>query len=237
MGKGRLCGEHCFDSNLLDLVHHCNAAKTGFVLFYVLKDVRERPFVAAVIFFGLVLHEIARSLVDCVVSQMHEQVVQIALARPSVGLSREPGQSLFEQVHAQWLNAKDEHVDSQVELQVVNQVRLGHVPLRDQLFSRLEVDVVESASQENTLSLAHAHWLDDEGLGFLFVKLVFQFIGLRRQQPSFREKVVFFLEVFGQAGEVAGQVVFPAESPDTRGGVNSLVLSELCNFVRLHTDI
>lgn len=77
----------------------------------------------------LVLHEGRVVLVDCVVGEMHVEIVDIGWSRCHVGLSSKPGDSLLVNVDSQGVQAIDEDVNSEIVLQIVDQVRLVEVLL------------------------------------------------------------------------------------------------------------
>ena len=73
---------------------------------------------ASVVVTG-VLHEVVRLLVDRVVGQVHAEVVQVAAQGRYVVLRGEPRQTLFIEKNSKRDHRSDQHVDAQVELQVV----------------------------------------------------------------------------------------------------------------------
>ena len=120
MLKGRLHGDHCLYADVLYLVQHDVSAKSWLLLLDVVKDGREGAFRASVVVNVVVLHEVARRFVDCIIGQVHEKVVKVILLWPYIGLCGKPGETLLEHEHSQRVHAEDEHVDSQVELQIID---------------------------------------------------------------------------------------------------------------------
>ena len=99
----------------LDVVQH--SLRVMAHLLDVLERESQTAFVPKVIFFTpVILDEIARHFIDCVVSQVHKQVVEIALVWRAVLAGGKPTQSLFVEQDAQRIHAAEEYVDAQVEL-------------------------------------------------------------------------------------------------------------------------
>jgi len=74
-----------------------------------------------VAFRAFVAHEVVFvRLVYCVVCQVHELVFQVPRRRGFVLFHSEAGDAFLVDVRAQWVNAVQQHVDSQVELQVID---------------------------------------------------------------------------------------------------------------------
>ena len=78
---------------------------------------------------GIVEYKVRALLVDGVVGQVHEPVVQILGAGSTVLFGGKAGQSLLINKNAQGVNARDKHVDPEVELKAVDEVGLVHVAL------------------------------------------------------------------------------------------------------------
>ena len=68
-------------------------------------------------------------LVDSVVRQVHAHVVDVVRVHRLVLLSRQPCQSIFEDVYSKRIYASDQHVDAQVEFQSLHQTGLVDVLL------------------------------------------------------------------------------------------------------------
>ena len=87
----------------------------------MLEDASQASFVPdVVVVYVLVLNEVLVLLVDCIVGQMHAEIVQIAAQWRNVFLSREASKTLFKEKNSDWNNLSDQYVDTQVELQIVN---------------------------------------------------------------------------------------------------------------------
>ena len=70
-----------------------------------------------------VLHEVLALLVDGVVGQMHAEIVEVASEGRDVVLRREPRQALLVNEDAQRNYTSDQHINAQIELQIVNEER------------------------------------------------------------------------------------------------------------------
>lgn len=79
-----------------------------------------------------------------------------------------------------------------------------HIPLRDQLITRLHINVFKTPRQVDATSLTHIHRLYYEGLSLLSIELRLEFFLLAGQHPCFREEVVLLLENAVESHEVPG---------------------------------
>ena len=127
---------------------------------------------------------------------MHVQIFKVSFLGPSVSFSGEASDALFEHEDSKRLDTVDEAVDPEIELEVVDQIWFVHVPLGDLLVPRFEVDIFEPSCEVNAFSLAHVDRFYDEGLGFLFVELGLEIIGIGWQHPCLWEKVEVVFVVF-----------------------------------------
>ena len=145
---------------------------------------------------------------------MHEQVVQVAFARPHVLISREPRDPLLVNEHSEWIHPVNESVYPQVELKSVDEVGLVHVALGHVLLSRLQIHIFVFSHEEDAPALAEVDWLDDECLHFLLrcsLKLspeIGRFLG---QNPGLGKDVVVVFEDSLHPLEVPAEVVLPCE--------------------------
>ena len=106
---------------------------------------------------------------------MHEQVVHVARCGLFVRLSAEASKSFLVDVHAQWIRAVNENVDSQIILQVIHKMRSVQVVLDDPttdtffLMSLLNVvhDSLHSAAEKDALALRQTIRLHNERLSVL----------------------------------------------------------------------
>jgi len=63
----------------------------------------------------LVLHIVLRVLVDCVVGQVHAEVLDVRVGHWLVLLGGESGKAVFVDVNSERVNSEDEDVDTEVE--------------------------------------------------------------------------------------------------------------------------
>ena len=106
------------------------------------KDGRQATFMAGIVVYSRVLHEVLALLIDCVIGQMHAEVVEVAAEGRDVVLRREPRQALLVNKDAQWNDTSDEYVYAQVELQIVNQEWFVEVALCDVMLANLHPIVI-----------------------------------------------------------------------------------------------
>ena len=115
---------------------------------------------------------------------MHEEIVQVAVVWSCVLLGGKPSKSFTEDENAKGVDSVDEHVNSEVKLEVVDKIWLVKVSLDDILLVVFEVNAVEVASKEYASALARRCRLDDEGLCLLFGKLAFEVAQFVGQDPG-----------------------------------------------------
>ena len=77
-----------------------------------------------VIIDPLVLDKVLTFFVDSIVSQVHTEIVEVAAKWCNVLFGSKSGQSFLVQEHSDRNHGRDQEVDTQVELQVVDQIRL-----------------------------------------------------------------------------------------------------------------
>jgi hypothetical protein len=208
--------------------------KPRLVLSNVLPNGGHRPFVAAgVIIHVLIKDKVVRVLLDGVVGQVHKEVVEVAVLRSNVLLSRETGEPLLVNEYPQGVNTVDQDIYSEVELQAIDQVGLMEVSLSDVLISLLKVHVLNASDEENPLALAKIDRLHDECLVvLLFVELRPEVVHLLGQNPSLRKEVVVGWENFVHSHKVSTQIVLPGELIHSWVVINSLVRHEFGNLLR-----
>ena len=185
----------------------------------------------------LVVDKSIRLLLNRVVCKVHKQVLEVALLWSLIFLGCEAGETLLVDIDAQRVNAVDKRVDSEVELQVVNQVGLGHVALGNELIPLTQVNVLKLANQINAAPLTHVHRLDDEGFVLLFCELKLQISHILGQNPSFRVKLVVSFVLLAHAVEVLCKVVLAGQLLDLGQRVDPLVGSKFGDPVRWHHDV
>ena len=84
------------------------------------------------------------------------------------------------------------------------------VALGDVVLTGLEP--VKISGQEDPFSLAASLWLDDEGLCFPVIELLFEHFNVCRQEPCLREKIVVLWKVVLHRGKVLCQQVLSCQS-------------------------
>ena len=121
-----------------------------------------------------VLHEILTFLIYSIVGQVHAEVVEIATKRRYIILRREPRQALLVNEDAKRDDTRDQHVDAQVELEIIDEEGLVEVALRHIVLSML--DPLEVPRQEDSFSLATGLWFNYKCLRFAIVKLLLELL-------------------------------------------------------------
>ena len=100
---------------------------------------------------------------------MHELVVFVDLG--GVGLTCKPGQSFLENVDSEWLVARDEYVNSQIELVTINKQRISYVSANDRQF--INIHIVNVVNKHDASSLGSIGRLNDPNVLFAIVLLQF----------------------------------------------------------------
>lgn len=94
MGKRRLDSDYGLDNCLVDISLYFGGIMA--LLFQVSVHEIKTPFMSNVVcFLVFIENEFAAVFIYCVISQMHEKVVQVALMRRDVDLSGEPREPLL----------------------------------------------------------------------------------------------------------------------------------------------
>ena len=156
----------------------------------------ETPFMTSVVALICTLKGIIE-LVDRVVGQVHKHVVLgVSLAGWFlVRFCGEAGQAFFEEVDHQRIQPIDQHIQSEVKLQTIDQIGSSDILLRHivlQLF-----DLLQTPGYEDTSSLAVGGWLEDViflALAGARVKVLDKLVLLAWQEPSLGKEVVLFRE-------------------------------------------
>ena len=117
----RLCQAHCFDNNLVNLGLNTLGCQHTVVIHKLSQHRQVRPLTTLIIsFFVLILHKEFGLLVDCVVSQVHLEVIQVLRIRILVFDCCKACKAIFVYIHAEWGNSVDQNVNPQVELVAIN---------------------------------------------------------------------------------------------------------------------
>ena len=125
-----------------------------------------------IIIESLIWDEILTFFVDCIVSQVHTEIIEVAAKRWNVFFGCKSGKSFLVQEHSDRNHRRDQEVDTQVELQVIDQVRFVEISLGDVVLASLEP--VEIASEEDAFALATCLGLDYKCFGFPHIELFFE---------------------------------------------------------------
>lgn len=68
-----------------------------------------------VISLTLVLDELVAVLVDCVVCQMHEQIIHVVVIWGHVLISRKPRETFLVHIYPQGVHSTEEYVNAEIE--------------------------------------------------------------------------------------------------------------------------
>jgi len=98
------------------------------------QNTLERPLAAhIVVVLVLILHKVLVLLLNCVVRQVHIDVVDVLVTRLLVLFSGEPCQAILINVDSKRTDAHQQYVESEIILVPIDQVRLMQVLLNDDL--------------------------------------------------------------------------------------------------------
>lgn len=153
----------------------------------LLQDRGQRPFVALIIVFSLVLLEIVCLFVYGVIGQVHKQIIEVGANRGHVLRCSKSGQTLLVYEDPERGHARDQHVHSQVKLKSIDQVGLVQVPLRYVVL--LRIDPVIVARQKDALALATVLWFYYKCFCFTLVELVPKGFAVPGEQPGTGEEL------------------------------------------------
>lgn len=98
--------------------------------------------------------EVFRILIDCIVGQMHKQIVKVVSIRTNILLRSKPCQAFPKYEYPQWINSINKTVNPHIELQVINEIWLVHILLDDILLTRLHINTLVVSCQVYTPTLA-----------------------------------------------------------------------------------
>jgi len=99
---------------------------------------------------------------------MHVEIIKVIIIRPLVLLSCEPSQPHLVKIDPERVDPVQKHVYSEVEFQLIYEVRLVNVPLHHHPLLLASVhDFVQTSRKENALPLGKTLWLDDVGFSLL----------------------------------------------------------------------
>jgi hypothetical protein len=124
----------------------------------MLAEGSERPFEAHIVMLNiLVHHESVVLLINRVVCQVHVLIALGGLC--AVGLWCKSRETLFVDINAQRLVARDANVQSQVKFMTVDQERIWNIPRNHTLL--LHIDIVDLINDFDAFALTAIHRLDN----------------------------------------------------------------------------
>ena len=130
-------------------------------------------------------------LINGYICQMHAEVIKILLVRLLIGNSCKPCQSVLINIDPWRIHPKDDRVNTQIVLQVVDQVRLVDIALHDALVFRL--DPRRIPRQKDTATLTLIIWLHYESPGIFMLLQCYVFreiFKIMRHHVRFRKEIV-----------------------------------------------
>lgn len=207
-------------------IQHFFVGLTVFV--HLRKDAAQRSFVGFLVVGcrALILLELCAVFVNRIVCQVHMQISQVAALGRNVFRGGKPCQSFFVDKDPQGSHTRDQHVNPQVELQAINQVRLVKIALRNVVLMRLKPLI--RAGEEDASALTTVLWLNDKCLGLSFVELLFEALCIAWKQPCLRKELEVCPEVLLHAEQVLGQQILAGHSCHSRKVIGTLICSHLC---------
>ena len=119
---------------------------------------------------------------------MHTEVSKVAATGTFVLLRSKPGKALFVDETSKRRDAGYKNVNSKIEFQALDEVRLVEILLSDIMLVWL--DPLKVSSQEDAVALAFEIWLDDESFSPFRSELHFEAGCIIWEDPSLREKVI-----------------------------------------------
>jgi hypothetical protein len=143
---------------------------------------------------------------------MHTYVLHIFTGRSLVGFSRKSTQPFLVEINSQRIDAADQHINSEIELESVDKIWFVHISLNYAV--RRGTDILKFSCQEYSFSLRHALRFDDEGSSFSLcfsIEVLFELVVLDGQHPSQREEIVLLWEFLSHAPEGPSQEIFPSK--------------------------
>ena len=70
---------------------------------------------------------------------MHKQVAEVVLRRRTILIGSQTTETFVVKVYSEWINTAEQHVNTEIKLESVDQKRLMQVPLNDIVFSHLKI--------------------------------------------------------------------------------------------------
>ena len=170
----------------------------------------------------LICHKILTLLIYSIIGQVHHQVAQVTANRRDILFGSKSGQPFFIDEYAQWVYACDQHINSKVELQIIDQVRLMEITLGYVVLPWL--DKVVSSGEKYSLALTHGFRFNYERFGPSGVKLFFKAFQVSWEHPSLGEKLIFIRVELLHSEQIFGQKVLSSQCIHAWEMVSSLVI-------------
>ena len=243
MSERGLNGQHRFDHELLDSAPQL--ACVGLLRAERVHDGRQQALVSLRSFLVSL-----RVLVDAVVCEVHGLVSEVASAGGVVRLGGESRESLAEEVNAQRVDARNEHVQAQVELALVDEKRARDVLLHDAAAAQPTVEVPLGAGEEDASSHGACIWLDYKHRRRLAVRVgdsralphdshhLLKFRGPRGgDDQSLRREVKVARQCLFHSPDVPCKRSFSADFHHAREVVDALVRLKSHDAVRRHAQV
>ena len=151
---------------------------------------------ALAITFTMIKH--AWLFLDSVVGQVHIQVWQVVGIRFFIPDSTKPGKPVFEEIDPHRVDAVHQHIDPQIKLQSIDQVRVRDVLLHHIVL--VLINLAQTLGEVDASPLTIGFRLHNEcvlvTLLLLSKVLSFELIVVTWQDPGSREKSVVFWKLF-----------------------------------------
>jgi hypothetical protein len=102
MRQTRLSSDDCFDNYVFHLLHELLSVST--LVFQNFQDSTEGPFMTFISIFIISLLVILTVLIECIISQVHINVVHVLFSGPLILSCAEASEGHLVQVYTQWGN-------------------------------------------------------------------------------------------------------------------------------------
>ncbi len=147
----------------MDFILQFNNIKS--ILLKSSKSGCKRPFVSDVhIILIRIKYKLLTILIDGIVSEVHTNILHIILIRHNIGFSSKPSQPFPINIDLQWVNWSNQHINSKIKFESINQIGFAQIPLDDTML--FWIDLLELSREEDSFSLTHRLWLYYVGTGF-----------------------------------------------------------------------
>lgn len=108
-------------------------------------------------------------------------------------LRSKASQAFAKEKDSQRVHVGNQHVDSEVELVLVDEVWILNILLHDQMLTR--INLIKPLRNKYSLTLRHCFGLHDEIGVWIGIRVVLQILQLMRQQPGFGKEFVIAWEL------------------------------------------